>query len=499
MHARVESSNAHYVNAPRNRRIGIIGAGPGGMAIAHRFREAGYENIVIWEKTDDFGGTWNINRYPGLECDVASHLYSFSFDLNPTWTKAFARQPEILEYMKGAADRLDLRRYARLQTEVKKASWDDECTCWRVMLSTGEEETVDILISAQGMFNLIKWPEIDGLDRFKGPLIHTARWPEDLSLAGKRVAVIGSAATCVQMLPVIAEDVAHVDVFQRTPSWVLPKDDPVFDANTLAARQADISLARDERLRLYREMDDFCKWTEVSDDSDFVAAGLKNLEAVQDPETRAKLTPGFNWGCARPLFSNDFYPAFNRENVGLVTERAAKITEGGIVDSTGVSRDYDVIICATGYHVDQFLAALDVRGRGGVHIKEAWADGARAYLGITTHAFPNLFMTYGPNTNNGSLITMAEYEAAYMVRHVEWMDANDVAWIDVKPDVEKQYNDDLQAQISKVHLWQGACHNYYFGGDGRVVTQYPLNMSTYRTLTQRPDWDNFEMQYGVPV
>ena len=499
MHAKVESSKRQYVNPPRDRRIGIIGAGPGGMAAAHRFKEAGYENIVIWEKTDDFGGTWNINRYPGLECDVASHLYSFSFDLNPGWSKSFSRQPEILEYMKATADRLDLRRFARLSTEVVRATWDDECTKWRVMLSTGEEETVDILISAQGMFNHIKWPEIEGMDSFGGALFHTARWRDDVDLKGKRVAVIGSAATAVQMLPVIAEYVGHVDLYQRTPNWVLPKDDKVFDQETLAARRADISLVRDERLKIFREFEQFINWPEVHDDSEFVKFGRENLLAVKDHETRARLTPDFNWGCARPLSSNEYYPTFNRDNVGLITDKIARITPGGIVDATGVERDYDVIICATGYYVDRFLAALDVRGRGGIHIKEAWADGARAYLGITTHGFPNLFMSYGPNTNQGSLITMAEYEAAYMVRHVEWMDANDIAWIDVKADVEKQYNDELQSHISKVTLWQGACHNYYFAESGRIVTQYPLNMTAFRERIMVPDWDNFTIQYGVSL
>lgn len=497
MHAAVEGSNSGQGGAPRNRRIGIIGAGPGGMAVAYHFREAGYDNIVMWERTEDFGGTWNINRYPGLECDIASHLYSFSFDPNPRWSKAFARQPEILAYLQGAADRLDLRRFARFSTEVTQAAWDEAGACWRVLLSTGEEETVDVLISALGMFNLIKWPDIAGLAEFKGRMVHTARWPQDMDLAGKRVAIIGSAATCVQMLPAIAEVVGHVDVFQRTPSWVLPKNDPVFDAETLAAREADSTLVAAERARVYQELDDFCRWPEVTDDSAFIAACIENLKVVTDPEVRAKLTPTFNWGCARPLFSNDFYPAFNRANVGLITDGASRITPGGIIDGTGVARDYDIIICATGYQVDQFLMALDVRGRDGIHIRDAWADGARAYLGITTHGFPNLFMTYGPNTNNSSLITMAEYEADYIVRHVEWMDANGVSWIDVKPEVEQAYNDALQVDIGKVRLWHGACHNYYFGGDGRIVTQYPHNLTAYRQATTVADWDKFEVYHRV--
>ena len=479
------------------RRIGIIGAGPGGMAAAYRLKQAGYADIVIWERTEDFGGTWNVNRYPGLECDVPSLLYSFSFDLNPAWSKSFARQPEILEYMKGAADRMGIRPYARFSTEVTRAIWDDECNCWRVGLSNGEEDAVDVLISAQGMFNQIKWPEIDGLETFDGILFHTARWREDVDLTGRRVAVIGSAATAVQMLPVIAEQVGHVDLYQRTPNWVLPKDDKVFDAETLAAREADIGLVREERLGLFRDFEKFINWPEIHDDSEFIELGRQNLLAVEDPEVRARLTPDFNWGCARPLSSNEYYPTFNRDNVDLITERAARITSQGIVDATGAERQYDVIICATGYHVDRFLSALDVRGRGGVRIRDAWADGAHAYLGITTHGFPNLFMSYGPNTNQGSLITMAELEAAYMVRHIEWMDTNDIAWIDVKPETEKQYNEELQSHIGKVTLWKGSCHNYYFSETGRIVTQYPLNMSAYREHLMRPDWDNFAFEQGV--
>ena len=257
-----------FVNPPRNRRIGIIGAGPGGIAIAQRFKTAGYDNIVMWERADDVGGTWFHNRYPGLQCDVASHLYSFSFDLNPAWSRTFAPQPEILEYIKAVVDRHDIRRHVQLATEVVAAAWDDECTKWRVTLGSGREESVDILCSAQGMFNQIRWPDIEGLDSFAGDAFHTGRWRDDVSLAGKRVAVIGTAATSVQMLPVIAGMVGQLDVYQRTPVWVMPKDDPVFDEEAIAAMTAQPSLARAERLRLYRELDDFVRWTERTDDSD---------------------------------------------------------------------------------------------------------------------------------------------------------------------------------------------------------------------------------------
>ncbi|WP_156681310.1 flavin-containing monooxygenase [Sphingomonas profundi] len=480
--------------APRKaRRIGIIGAGPGGMAAAIRFRAAGYDDIVIWEKADGVGGTWFHNRYPGLACDVPSHLYSFSFDLNPRWSRAYAPQPEILAYMSGIPDRHGLWPHIRLSTEVRDATWDHAAAHWTVSLASGETEDVDILVSAQGMFNLIKWPAIAGLDDFGGALFHSARWRDDVSLDGKRVAVIGTAASAVQMVPVIAGQVAQLDLYQRTPNWVLPKNDPIFDDAVLAARQADGALVARERSRLHDEMDDMCNWTQLQDDGPFVELCRQNLAIVEDPELRRRLTPDFNWGCTRPLFSNDFYAAFNRANVGLITGGATRITPQGIVDRDGMERDYDVIICATGYEVDRFLSAIPVRGSDGIDIADAWADGAQAYLGVVTAGFPNLFMSFGPNTNNCSLIAMAEMEAAYMVRCVEWMDANDAAWMDVKPEVQARYNDKLQADIGRVWVWQGGCHNYYATASGRIVTQYPLNMRSYRDSTAIVDPDAFEV------
>jgi cyclohexanone monooxygenase len=443
---------------PRLRRIAIIGAGPGGISTAIRLREVGYQNIVIFERADGVGGTWYNNRYPGLACDVPSHLYSFSFDLNPSWSRAYSPQPEILAYMEGVVDRHNLRPHIRLSMEVVAAHWDDECTVWRVVLANSDVETFDVLVSAQGMFNLLNWPEIQGLQQFGGKLFHSARWESDYSLAGKKVAVIGSAASAVQFVPRIAQEVEELHLYQRSPNWVLPKDEAAF-------RQS-------------------C---------------LENLAAVKDPELRAKLTPNFNWGCTRPLFSNEYYPAFNRQNVELITDGIREIGPDGVVDRTGKKRPADVIICATGYKTDKFLSAIEVTGRNGVRIEDCWREGAEAFQGITTAGFPNLFMIYGPNTNNGSLLFMVECQAVYIARHLQWMDRNDITWIDVRPDVMKAYNEELQTDIGKVELWKGGCHNYYRASSGRIVTQYPHTMTVYRSRTMVPDWDAFEYQCGVPL
>lgn len=500
MHAQVAGSRAKFVNPPRRRRIGIIGAGPGGMCTAVRLKEAGYEDITLLEKSSGPGGTWYNNRYPGLCCDVPSHLYSFSFDLNPRWSRAYSPQPEILNYMDGFADRHDLRRHIRCNSKVVGAKWNDECGLWHVELESGEVLDFEVLVAAQGMFNELNWPSIEGMDSFKGILFHSGDWPHDLDLNGKRVAVIGSAASAVQMVPEIAKEADRVDVYQRSPNWVLPKNDPIFTEEEKAAREARPIETREMRLDLYREMDQFCTWTELSEEAreGFRQECLRNLENVQDPELRAKMTPDVPWGATRPLFSNDYYPAFNRNNVALITDRIARITPNGIVDATGTEREVDVIVCATGYKTDRYVSAIAIKGRGGRDINESWAGGARAYLGITTACFPNLFMIYGPNTNNGSILFMLECQAAYIARHVEWMDANDISWIEVKPEIEERYNEELQAGIEKVDAWK-ARDNYYHAASGRNVTQYPFNMTTYRELTMTPDWENFVFQYGVAL
>ena len=500
MHAQVAANKAKFVNPPRTRRVGIIGAGPGGMATAVRLKEAGYEDITLLEKSAGPGGTWYNNRYPGLCCDVPSHLYSFSFDLNPRWSRAYSPQPEILTYMDGVADRHDLRRHIRCNSKVAAARWNDECGLWHVELATGEVLDFEVLVAAQGMFNDLNWPKIEGMESFNGILFHSGDWPAHCDLNGKRVAIIGSAASAVQMVPEIAKEADRLDVYQRSPNWVLPKDDPIFTEEEKSGRETRPLETREMRLRLYREMDSFCTWTELSEETreEFRQTCLANLANVHDPELRAKMTPDVPWGATRPLFSNDFYPAFNRNNVALITDPIARITPNGIADGTGIEREYDVIICATGYKTDRYASAISITGRGGQEIADAWKDGATAYLGITTANFPNLFMIYGPNTNNGSILFMLECQAAYIARHVQWMDANDISWIEVKSDVERRYNEELQAAIDQVGAWKSR-DNYYHAASGRNVTQYPFNMTIYRELTMTPDWDNFRFQYGVAL
>jgi len=291
-------------------------------------------------------------------------------------------------------------------------------------------------------------------------------------------------------VPRIAPQVGRLQVYQRSPSWVLPKDDPVFDAETLARRAADPAAVREMRDDLYREMDSFCDWALVQEEG-FRLKCLENMAVVEDPDLRRRLTPNYPWACARPLFSNEYYPTFNRRNVELVTDGIREITPRGIVDNTGWERPADVIICATGYQVDRFLSAIPVTGDAGLSIAEAWANGPTAYLGIMTSGFPNMFMLYGPNTNNGSLLYMIECQIDYIVRHIRWMEEQDLSWIDIRRDVMEEYDTKLQTDIADVKIWTAGCHNYYRNATGRNVTQYPHNMTVYTQDTTRADWDAF--------
>jgi cation diffusion facilitator CzcD-associated flavoprotein CzcO len=478
--------------ASKARRIVIIGAGPGGLCMGIRLKEAGHDDFVIVDKAEGVGGTWWHNRYPGAACDVPSHLYSFSFEIKKDWTRPYATQPEIQRYFEHVVDRYALEPHLRLGVEVRGAYWDEECLLWRVVTTDGQELTADVVVSALGMFNDLNIPDIPGLDDFAGTTFHTARWPRDHDLSGERVAVIGSAASAVQLVPEVAKQAAQLHVFQRTANWVLPKDDTPFEPEALERYCNDPIAVRQMRWKIWRDLENFTTFSNPDLMRRARNAGLRNLELVEGPEVRAKLTPDHPYGCKRPLISNDFYPAFNRPNVELVTDRIERVTPRGIVTADGTEREVDAIVLATGFATTRYLSAIEVTGRGGQSIEEAWADGAQAYLGIVTAGFPNLFMLYGPNTNQGSIIFMLEQQTAYVMRHLRRMDDEGLAWVDVRRDAMDRYNDQLQADMKKIEVWWADCGNYYQAPSGRVVTQFPHTMDEYRRRTARIEEADFD-------
>jgi cation diffusion facilitator CzcD-associated flavoprotein CzcO len=480
-------------------RVVIIGAGPGGLCMGIKLLDAGFERFVILDKAEGVGGTWRHNQYPGLACDVPSLLYSFSFEHKKDWTRPYAAQPEILTYFEMCVDKYGLEPHLRLNTGVRGAYWDDECMVWRVITEQGEEIVADVVVSGMGMFNELNWPDIPGLDRFGGTLFHSGRWPHDLDLTDQTVGVIGSAASAVQFIPSVGKQAGRMHVFQRSPQWVLPKADTPFDDDEIIRLRTDPIAARQKRLEIWRTLEGFITFSDKSALRQAEEAGLVNLSVVEDPDLRARLTPTVPFGCNRPLISNEYYPTFNRPNVELVTDAIAKVTKDSIVTVDGTERRVDVIISATGFKTTKYLSAIEVTGAGGRPLDEAWVDGPQAYLGIVTSGFPNMFMLYGPNTNNGSILFMIECQVAYIIRQLHRMDDEGLAWIDVRPDVMHDYNEALQRDLDHVEVWQGSCHGYYRGPTGRIVTQWPHTMTEFRSRTLRPDPDAYLVQPGAAI
>ena len=489
--------NVAAARSGSGRRIAIIGAGPGGLCAAIELRRAGFDDVVILERSHGVGGTWYHNRYPGAAVDIQSHLYCFSFEPKPDWTRPYATQPELVAYFEHCAAKYGLGPQLRFGSAVRSARWDEAHALWRLGLEGGEELVADVVVSALGMFNELHWPEIPGRERFRGHSFHSARWDHDHDLAGRDVAVIGSAASAVQFVPEIAPRVRRLFLFQRTANWILPKEDEPFTAEQIAGFRREPALSARLRQQIFDGVEPLLTFgvPELLRRSE--EACLRNLAQVRDPELRRKLTPTHPWGCKRPLITNDFYPAMNRENVELVTEAIERISETGVVTRDGREHRADTIVYATGFETTRFLSALEVEGRGGRRLTDAWSDGAQAYLGITTSGFPNLFMLYGPNTNNGSILFMLESQVAYVVRQLERMQAEDLAWIDVRPEAMARYNDAIQREIASVAVWQAACNGYYRSPSGRVVTQWPHTMAEFRRRTQQPDAEAYEARATV--
>ena len=469
------------MTAPAFHRILIIGAGGGALCMAINLKRAGIEDFVMLEKSHGIGGTWWHNQYPGAECDVQSHLYSYSFEPKLDWSRPFAGQAEILEYFNFCADKYDVRRHIRLNTAVTALTWQEDRQRWLVETGDGEKLEAQVVVSALGMFNELVWPDIPGLGDFKGTSFHSARWNQAHDLTGERVGVIGIAASAIQFVPEIAPKCGSLHLYQRTANWVVPKGNTPYTQEQIDYFRAHPEVVAKNRQDIYNIWNTLATFTEKEKMVEIERAGLERLEEVKDPETRRKLTPHHPFGCRRPLFSDVYFPVFNRSNVELITDTIERITPTGVQTVDGGHRELDTLIISTGFHTTKYLKAMKVTGRGGQDINDAWADGAQAYLGVVTAGFPNLFMLYGPNTNQGSILYMIEQQVGYIVQHVQRMDREGLAWVDVKADVMARYNDQIQEDVKKIDVWQAACGGefYYRSPTGRFVTNFPGSMADY--------------------
>ena len=472
-------------------RVVVIGAGPGGIVAGKRLLEEGFTDLEILEASDGVGGTWNLNRYPGCECDVMSVMYSFSFEFKCDWSKPYGRQPEIRAYMRDVADKYGVTPHCRFDDAVASIVWDERDSIWQITTVSGWRTTANAVISAVGMLNEPVLPDLDGLERFAGPMFHSARWDDSVDLAGRRVAVIGSAASAVQLVPEILPDVAQLHLFQRTANWVLPKNDDPYTEEQLEEFRRDDTPLREMRRLIEDNMNRGMTFALKELNADRERVGLQAIEAVDDPELRRKLTPDHPFGCKRPLLSNVFYACFNEPNLELVTDAVDRITEYGVLTVDGVEREVDVVILATGYAATKFITTLDVTGVGGRSIHDAWSEGAQAYMGVTTSGFPNLFMLYGPNMNNGSIIQMIEYQVEHVLELLEGIVDRGIEWVDVRPGAMEEFNVEVQRAIDGIDVWNLNCNTYYRAPNGRVVTQWPFSMLEYRDMSSPVDWSAF--------
>ncbi len=477
-------------------RVVIVGAGSAGLCMGVQLKEAGLDDFVILEQGAGVGGTWYWNQYPGAECDVESHLYSFSFEQKLDWSQPFAGQEEILEYLNGIADKYDVRRHIRFDTAVARLDWQHDGGRWHITTDDGGVFDAQIVISAIGMFNEIHWPDIPGLEDFKGNCWHSARWNKRHNLSGERVGVIGIAASAIQLAPEIAPLVEQLHLFQRTANWVVPKPNAPYTAEQIDYYRRHPEAVQQSREEIYAVWNTLATFGDEQFLADMEKSGLERIAEVADPETRRKLTPDYPFGCKRPLFSDCYYPMFNRDNVELVTEAIERITADSIITSDGRMRPVDTLICATGFETTRYLTALDVTGRDGVTLTGAWSDGAQAYLGMSTAGFPNLFMLYGPNTNQGSLLFMLERQCEYIIRQLKRMGDEKLAWMDIRPEVMSAFNDQLQADIDKVDVWKADCGNdfYYRSATGRFVTQWPHSMDEFTARTSKANVEAYEVK-----
>jgi cyclohexanone monooxygenase len=468
--------------------VAILGAGAGGLGLAIRLKKAGMDDFVLFEASDGVGGTWRANSYPGAACDVPSHLYSYSFEMKPDWTKTYAGQPEILQYFEGCADRYGIRPHLRAHTAIVAATWNEDLGRWHLRSAAGEEFEVTVLVSALGMLRVPSYPDIEGLASFAGTTFHSARWDHDHDLTGRRVAVIGTGASAAQIVPAVAPAVERMTLFQRTPSWILPRVDKPFSDEEKARFAKHRLAARRHRWEIYRAFErniSFRHGDAVADQ--LKALALSHLEyRVKDDELRAKLTPSYPFGCKRTLVCSDFYKSLVRDPVDLVTEPISHVTAHAVVTTDGTEHNVDTIVLATGFRATEYLHGLDVTGVGGRNLHQEWADAPQAYLGMTVSGYPNFFMLYGPNTNQGgnSIIFILEAQAAYVVRSLRAMRRRRVGTVDVKRAVQDTYNEELRVALSGT-VWDTGCESYFKSASGKIVTQLPHPSLWYWRRTRR--------------
>lgn len=483
-------SSAPATAASTDFPIAILGAGFAGIGTAIQLKKKGIRDFTIFERGGEVGGTWRDNTYPGAACDVPSHVYSFSFEPNPDWSRAFAESGEIQAYLLRLVEKWGLRSQLRLNTEIVEARWEEATGHW--VLTTTRDERVFARAVVSGVGGLVdpRWPDVKGLESFGGEVMHTARWDHDYDLAGKRVGVVGTGASAVQVVPSIAPQVESLTVFQRTPAWVMPKLDRAYPERARRFFARHPAALRASRLAQYWMSEAFGPMIYLDAPRLSRVAERQSLryleQAVADPAVRAKLTPSFQFGCKRILISDDYWQAFNRANVELVTEPVEEVVREGVRTRDGGLRELDAIVFATGFALNIATAPFPVTGRGGLRLNDVWKDGAMAYKGLAVHGFPNWFVLMGPNTGPGhtSVLVFTEAQITHAVGAIRKLRDENLKAVEVRRDVQDRYNAGLERRMKHM-VWSSGCKSWYLSPDGKNHSLYPGPAAEYALRSRR--------------
>jgi cation diffusion facilitator CzcD-associated flavoprotein CzcO len=467
----------------------IVGAGFSGLGMAIQLLKKTTKSFLVIEKAEDIGGTWYANQYPGCACDIPSHLYSFSFDRNPNWSRMYSGRDEIQSYLKSCAQRFGVNPFIRVNTSMREAVWDETTSLWRVTTGEGELIRTRVVVSAVGALHVPSFPQIPGVEKFAGPSFHSTWWDANVSLEGKSVAVIGTGASAIQFVPEIAPKVAKLSVFQRTPPWIVPKTDfaiPERWRKRFKSLPVFTWLLRTTLFWLY----EMRVWSFLGNGALRKRAkqmAMDHIAAqVSDPELRAKVTPNYQFGCKRVLISNDFYPALQRPNVEFVTDGIREIREHSIVTQDGTEHAVDVLIYATGFRATEPLHNTRIVGRDGLEIHQAWKDRLSAYLGITVSGFPNFFILLGPNTGLGhnSVVLMTEAQVGYVMDCLRLMRKRASKVMEVKPATQQSFVEELRKRLAGTVWESGGCRSWYQDaktGESPVI--WPGSVVAYKRRT----------------
>ncbi len=471
-------------------RVAIIGTGFGGLGMAVRLQREGVRDFVLFERADDVGGVWRENVYPGCACDVQSHLYSLSFAPNPDWSRTYSQQPEILAYLRGVAERFGLRAHCRFGHAVKESRWDAARGRWTIETSRGPF-TADILVSAVGGLSEPSIPELPGLSSFEGKVMHTARWDADFDLRGRDVAVVGTGASAIQLIPKLQPQVRRLTVFQRTPAWVMPRNDRAVGERAKSLYRRVPAAQRAVRAALYATREALVLGflhPSVAKRGERLA--LRHLRAqVPDPALRAKLTPSYTLGCKRVLVSDDYYPAMTQPNVTLVAQSVREVRPHSVVAADGSEHRVDTLVFGTGFHVTDMPIARQVRGRDGRTLEDVWKGSPKAFMGTTVAGFPNLFLLQGPNTGLGhtSVIVMMESQMEHVVGALRFLDSTGALAVEPKPEAQARFVTSVDRDMAQTVWMTGGCRSWYLDGTGRNSTLWPGSTLSFRRQAERFD------------